>query len=461
MLRQRSVYTSYAVDIFTIMEQARQEGKEVSGFISQAKIIADMHPDNPEREVMAARLLDDLSLLPLIDGYPYIEPSDLEGIKEQRPAVSGNLKLPVTEFSEPELYNKIYGAWLGRCVGCLLGQPIEGWVRERIYGLLRDTGNYPMQYYISSDIPEEIRKKYGVVDKISDAINVTQNWINNVKTAPEDDDTNYTILGLKILETYGTDFTSDDVAESWLLNLPILHTFTAETAAYRNLVNRVWPPLSGSYRNPFCEYIGAQIRADIFGYINPGNIDMAAEMAWRDASISHTKNGIYGEIFVASMLSAAAVISNIEDIIKFGLSRIPEKCRLAEKINMILDWKKQGLGWEECVGRIHQDYDEKISINLTHTITNAMLVCIGLLYGGLDFGKSVTIAVQGAFDTDCNGATVGSIVGMILGAEAIPQKWTAPLNDTIKSGVDGFGVVKISELAKRTVNIIKLSNKIK
>jgi ADP-ribosylglycohydrolase len=120
----------------------------------------------------------------------------------------------------------------------------------------------------------------------------------------------------------------------------------------------------------------------------------------------------------------------------------------------VLNWKKSGLSWEEAISNIHDEYDEKISINLTHTITNEMIVCIALLYGEMDLGKSICIAVEGAFDTDCNGATVGSIVGLANGAKALPTNWIEPFHDTLKSGVDGFGMVKISELAERTVKIL-------
>jgi ADP-ribosylglycohydrolase len=160
-------------------------------------------------------------------------------------------------------------------------------------------------------------------------------------------------------------------------------------------------------------------------------------------------------MFVAAMLSTAAICSDINEIIQTGLSRIPDKSRLSESVRTVLEWKKEGLSWEQAINRIHVAYDENNTHDWCHTISNAMIVCIGLIYGETDLEKSIGIAVLGALDTDCNGATVGSIIGMMLGAEALPQKWISPLNDRLKSGVDGFGLVKISEMAARTVNIIK------
>ena len=136
----------------------------------------------------------------------------------------------------------------------------------------------------------------------------------------EDDDTNYTIMGLYILENYGKDFTSIDVAESWLSALPMLHTCTAERVAYQNVANMKMPTESAIFRNPYREWIGAQIRADFFGYITPGNPEKGAEFAFRDAAVSHVKNGIYGVMWVAAMLSAAAASDDYEEIFKIVLS---------------------------------------------------------------------------------------------------------------------------------------------
>jgi ADP-ribosylglycohydrolase len=454
MLKEQSWLTD-ADNLRTELLQSRDEGKDISAFEGRVDEIVKMPKDKPEREADAEVVFAEIEKLPVAKGYKYVEPSDIEGIRNERPASGKGLKLGINRPDENTLLDKVYGGWLGRCAGCLLGQPIEGWHRSRIAGLLKDTANYPFRYYISSAIPDELRQKYGIVDKARVYGGNLKNWINNVKYMPEDDDTNYTVIGLKLLEEYGPDFTPDDVAECWLANLPILHVCTAERVAYKNLVNRVYPPRSASFKNPYREWIGAQIRADLFGYAAPGNPELAAEMAWRDAAISHVKNGIYGEMFIAAMLSAAAVTSDIEEIIKLGLSQIPEKSRLAEEIRWVLGWKSEGINWEEAIDRIHGKFDEKNSHDWCHTISNALIVCVGLIFGELDFEKSIGIAVLGALDTDCNGATVGSIMGMILGAKALPEKWIKPLNDQLKSGVDGFGLEKISDMAARTVKVIK------
>jgi len=443
-------------DLHFELDQSRDEGKNIDGYAEKIAAIKAMPEGDPERETLAGALLDEMIALPAKPGYRFNEPSDLAVIRAQRPSHAADWNSQGTIPSEEVLYDRIYGAWLGRCAGCLLGQPIEGWRRERILGLLKETGNYPILSYISSDIGETLRKKYDVSDVGHVYGGDKKNWINNVAYMPEDDDTNYTLIGLKVLETYGADFTPDDVAEAWLANLPLFHVCTAERVAYRNLAASIPPPQSASFRNVYREWIGAQIRADFFGYATPGNPELGAEMAWRDASISHVKNGIYGEMFVAAMLSAAATSSGVLEVIQAGLAQIPEKSRLAEEVLETIQWKTgEEIDWETALDRIHARYDEKNGHDWCHTVSNALIVVVGLLYGGLDLGNSIGIAVAGALDTDCNGATVGSIVGMMVGAAKLPASWVDPLCDTLKSGVDGFGMVKISDMAKRTIKVIR------
>jgi ADP-ribosylglycohydrolase len=454
MLKSQS-WMLNAPDLHFELQQSREEGKDVSGYEERIASIQAMPTEDPDRERLSGELLDEMLLLPVMEGYRFDEPSDLEGIRRLRPASAKNWTKPAAVPDETVLLDRIYGAWLGRCAGCLLGQPIEGWRRERILGLLKETGNYPVKHYISSDIGAELRTRYDVRDEGHVYGSDKKNWINNVSYMPEDDDTNYTIIGLKVLETYGYGFTPEDVAEAWLTNLPLFHVCTAERVAYRNLAASIPPPKSASFRNVYREWIGAQIRADLFGYAAPGNPVLGAEMAWRDASISHVKNGIYGEMMVAAMLSAAAVTSELNIVLEAGLSQIPGHCRLAEEVQEVIFWKQAGvLDWKAALDSIHERYDEKRGHDWCHTVSNALIVCVALLYGELDLEKTIGIAIAGALDTDCNGATAGSIAGMMLGASKLPSSWTDPLCDTLKSGVDGFGMVKISDMARRTADLV-------
>jgi ADP-ribosylglycohydrolase len=250
--------------------------------------------------------------------------------------------------------------------------------------------------------------------------------------------------------------------------------YTAERIAYRNLVagRRVGQPRGiaptattpevATYRNPYREWIGAQIRADSWGYVNPGQPERAAEYAWRDARLSHVKNGIYGEMWMAAMLAAAlaeprlktedlhAARDRVEAVIRAGLAEIPARSRLAEALRETLAVAQEETMWKRAWDRLMARYG---SYHGVHTINNAICVALGLLYGTGDLERTICIAVSGGLDTDCNGATAGSVVGALLGAQALPVKWIGPLNDLARSGVFGFDNSVISDLARRTTAI--------
>jgi ADP-ribosylglycohydrolase len=270
---------------------------------------------------------------------------------------------------------------------------------------------------------------------------------------PEDDDTNYTTLGLAIMKKYGRRFTPENVAEAWLTEMPILHTFTAERVAYRNLCLLIQPPASASYRNVHREWIGAQIRGDFWGYSCPGDPELAAEYAWRDASVSHVKNGIYGEMWAAAMIAHAFTTDDIEEIITAGLAQVPAKSRLAYDVAEMMKWHKEGVKYDDAVARIHKLWDENRLHDWCHTLSNARIVALALLWGGGDFGDSICKAVQPGFDTDCNGATVGSILGAAHGAGKVPKKWTEIFNDSLETGISGYHRVSVKEMAEETLRL--------
>ena len=159
-------------------------------------------------------------------------------------------------------------------------------------------------------------------------------------------------------------------------------------------------------------------------------------------------------MFVAAMIAAAAVTADIKKIILSGLAQIPYTSRLYESVISVLDMYNSGVSRQDCFDKIHKMYDEHTGYGWCHTISNAMIVAASLLYGNGDYGKSVCMAVETGFDTDCNGATVGSILGMANGIQGIPEYWTKPINDTLHTSIFGVGTVKISERVDLTMKQI-------
>lgn len=178
-------------------------------------------------------------------------------------------------------------------------------------------------------------------------------------------------------------------------------------------------------------------------------------MAYTDACISHVKNGIYGEMFVSAMIACAAVTDNIEDIILGGLAQIPYTSRLYEAVVNVMDTYKAGKTCDEVFTMIHALWDEHTDHGWCHTISNAMIVTAALLYGEGDFAKSICAAVGMAFDTDCNGATVGSILGMRNTIDSISDYWKAPVNGKIHTSIFGIPTVNITEAVELTMEHIE------
>ncbi len=402
--------------------------------------------------------------------WPYTEPDDLPAIRAARPAGGPTMQRP--SAIDARLADRIHGGWLGRCAGCALGKPLENQVfmhsaaRLRLY--LIAAGAWPLTDFVPND-PAACRQ-VGLT-----SLECVPSQHGNVRFMESDDDIRYTIMGLDILERRGAAFDTRDVARWWLDHLPAAKCFTAEEAAYRNLLVMaaahapgtadppvpLSPPLTEAQLdqvrrrcNPYREWIGAQIRADGWGLACPGDPHRAAEFAWRDASLSHVKNGLYGEMFCAAMIAAAGVLDDPREIVRAGLAQVPRSCRLAEAIG-------ETIAQCEALGFAAAEFERVIDwlwrrfghYDPVHTINNAAAVTAALLLGGRDYEKVISIAVSCGWDTDCNGATAGCICGTMLGAAALPRKWIAPLNDTLMSEIPGFHPIAISELARRHAKV--------
>lgn len=439
------IWEHYAAELETEYNQSYDEGLDIEPY-KELILNASKLPEGEFKEEVADAISKLVLSLPMRDGYEYNEPSDLEGIRALR-----NLDLDKESASNIPLEKKVAGAWYGRISGCLLGKPIEGAWTKTIHAVLKGSNNFPLYRYL---------KRTDLGDKVPDNarwLKNSHNYVDEIECAPFDDDTNYTVMAQCMIDKFGIDFTPVNVLETWTDMQPKNAYCTAERVAYVNYLSHYLPPYTAYNKNPYREWIGAQIRGDYYGYVAK-TPELAAELAWRDASISHIKNGIYGEMYISSMLAKAKYTENMLDVIYAGLAQIPKTSRLYKEAVDVVDSYKAGLSQAESFNKIHARYNNEISHHWCHTISNALIVTASLLYGEGKFGKSICMAVETGFDTDCNGATVGSIVGMMYGVDNIEPEWTAPLNGVLKTQILGHDKSTIEALIEKTLEHIKKYN---
>lgn len=347
--------------------------------------------------------------------------------------------LDVDAASLPE---RIRGAWLGRAVGNTMGKPVEGLTRPQVASYLRATGQWPQTGYLPllDQLPEGVPALHWSAPFAS---------AGRFVDVPRDDDIDWTILALHVVEKHGRDFTTEHVAHAWLDRVPFLQTFTAERAAYRNLVRGLCPPATATRDNPYREWIGALIRGDAFGYVSPGRPADAARMALADARLSHTANGKYGEMWVAALVASALAVGTARDAMRQARRVVPPRSRLADALDHVLELRDRGATSSEALDWVDDALGHYAWV---HTVSNAALIAIGLLWGG-HFAEAVGITISGGRDTDSTAATVGSVYGALHGAGAVPAELVGSTHVHVRSAVRGFDRITIDELAARTLRL--------
>jgi ADP-ribosylglycohydrolase len=407
------------------------------GFLDAPHGGATPDPATAELRALARSLLAELDTVPAPAALLADEPDELDQIS----AVASD------RFTRPvpvDLSDRVHGGWLGRAAGCLLGKPVEKIPREGIRAIAESTGNWPVRgYFTAAGLDPDVAATYPW-----NRASRTTSLAENIAGMPEDDDLNFALLALSLVERHGDALTTDDVALAWLDLLPGKRVFTAERIAYRNLLDGYEPQEAGAVGNPFSDWIGAQIRTDVYGWVCPGEPSRAAALAWRDGRLSHRRSGLYGAMFVAGATATAVVASTVGECIDAGLSVIPPRSRYAAAVRRGVALAGSDLDDEAAIEAL---YDEFGHLHWVHSLNNTGLVTFALIRSGGDFASAITTCVSGGWDTDSNGATVGSICGALAGASALPPEWIDPLQNRLTTTIAGFDGIGFDALARRTV----------
>jgi ADP-ribosylglycohydrolase len=345
-----------------------------------------------------------------------------------------------------DLKARIRAAWEGRISGCQLGKPVEvlsmARGHEELTAYLQEAGALPLRDYIPL-------VEGTMVAQLGRAC-----CRGVLQRSEPDDDINYTVLALLLLEEHGLALSTADVARAWLQLLPAASVFTAERAAYSTLLSRAHEwfafglepgfDLAACADNEYSDYIGAQIRADLYGWVCPNRPHLAADLARRDAALSHRGDGVHGAAFVAALGASIPAASSLANAVEMALGEIPGDSGVAEAVCL----GRKVAGDPDGADAIRRRYS---ALSPVHVVNNLALVVWALLSHANDFGAAVGEVVAAGLDTDCNGATVGGLWG--LQGKPIPEAWTKPWNGRVAVTLAGLGELDLENLVDRTAAV--------
>jgi ADP-ribosylglycohydrolase len=383
--------------------------------------------------------------------FPYEEPGDWESISATFPDAESHAKF---SGSDEDLADRLHAAWLGRCAGCQLGKPLEGTARpEKIREVLEAVGSWPLGDYMNP-LPEDVDRSTLPDCQFFQRPGKNAHTKGLFSAVSPDDDIHYALLSLRTLEEHGVEFTTEQALATIVRHTPPAVIFASGRNAYRTFLLGLRPPHTALFGNPCRQSLGAMIRCDPFGWCAPANPALAARMAYRDAVMTQTRNGIYAGIFFAVLMADVLAHGDLPRAVDTALSYVPPKSRFAEMVRFVRERCAAEGDWQKVNAEIYAKYAEE-GKRFNHSLPNGAIVLLGLLTGGGDFSRTICITVMAGMDTDCTGATAGSILGLAVGRHGIPEHWTAPFNDTIRTELAEMHELRISEVAARTLDVAK------
>jgi len=318
--------------------------------------------------------------------------------------------MQVLTISRSVFRDKVRACWLGKNIGGTLGAPHE--CKRYVLGL---------DFY--HPVPD--------------------------KAAPNDD-LDLQLVWLQMLEELGIDPPLPEFAAYWN-RYAASYPWNEYGFFMRNYARGLRPPVAGCFENYFVDEMGSPIRSEIWACLHPGDPQAAARMAWKDSALDHAGGeGTCGEMFWAALEAAAFVESDPMTLIRIGLNMIPLSSHIARSIREAVWCWEQGMAWGDARERIASRFGHLQPCN---AVPNHGFIILGWLYGQ-DFGDRLCKAVNCGYDTDCTGATLGSLLGILEGTAGIPERWLAPVGTQIvlhryTRGLDA--PADVDELTERTV----------
>ncbi|MEM9881910.1 MAG: ADP-ribosylglycohydrolase family protein [Planctomycetota bacterium] len=387
---------------------------------------------------------ESLADLPMRAGWPYAEPlawADVAASLPPPPETSDGWPRPV----DPQhAADRIRQGWLASVCGCQLGKPLEV---QATSAELREAfgrvGQWPIDDYVTPEALRALGREHPTGPRRGD-----------VGPAHADDDLNYTVLGMLVLEQHGPGFTQADLRALWENHLPIRMTWGPERrglaawAVAANVVPRGETHPLHDLLVMGDTWCGAQIRADAYGYACPGDPLRAAELAYRDATLNHRGTGAFAAAWTAAAIAAAFAVDEPLDTFRVANRFVPPRSRFAEAMAEGLRIVERAADWDAGIVALHnafRGYDhcrvlqESATLMLTARFAESV-------------GHGLCLQVMAGHDTDSYAATAGALLGVLhdpAGPARLEARWLAPFCGKIDVALAQFHEARLDAIADR------------
>lgn len=373
----------------------------------------------PELRALTSELLHEIHNAPRDPAHSYWNyehPLSWEAVRGAMPAsretpapFSGAALSAARPALPANLEACIHAGWLGQLAGGAFGTAIEG--------------------YHSA----QLEKIYGRIDS----------YITEPETV--NDDVVYELAFLDAFDRAGRAVSSRDIGREWVKQIPF--GWSAEWVALHNMADGILPPLSGSWHNPYSNWIGAQMRGMVCGLVSPDWPLEAARLAHIDGLVSHSENGVYGEMYAAVLTALAFSAHAPRTLLTDAARYIPAKSEYAAVLATCFEVCAR-CDSPEAAWRILDGHFERY--NWIHAYPNIAAVIVALWFGAGDMTESFRILAHAGLDVDCNAGLVGTVLGIMGG---VPEKWAMPIGDTLETYLAGKERLGIARLASRTAQL--------
>ena len=296
-------------------------------------------------------------------------------------------------ITRAQLLDKIRGGWAGQMIGVSYGAPTEFRSNARINDA-------------------EITWS---PERVSNAIG--------------QDDLYVEMTFAKVMDEAGLNATCEQYGEAFKNSK--YHLWHANAGARRALGQGVKAPWSGDPKYNFhANDIDFQIEADFIGLMCPGLPRESNHYCDRVGRVMNYGDGLYGGEFVCGMYAAAYFESDPRKVVEAGLACIPAKSEYGLLVKDLLTWSAQNpKDWRRVWQLLEDKWDKNDPcpdgalepFNIDAKL-NGAYIAMGLLFGELDFLKTMEISTRCGQDSDCNPSSAAGVLGVMLGFDRIPDR---------------------------------------